>query len=98
MSIEIAVEAILRGVCVRLQYDGFSRTVEVHTVGVSTAGKQCMSVFQVDGGSARGDGHGWKLMSVEKALGMSLTEAPSAGPRQGFRRGDQRMARIIAEV
>ncbi len=98
MSIEIAVEAISRGVCVRLQYDGFSRTVEVHTVGLTGAGKQCMSVFQTDGGSASGESYGWKLMSVEKSGGMSLTDYPSAAPRPGFQSGDKRMRQIIAEV
>ncbi|MFV3545557.1 hypothetical protein ACNJHR_21185, partial [Mycobacterium tuberculosis] len=95
---EMPVEAIRRGVRVRLHYDGFSRTVEVHTVDMTHAGRQSMSVFQVSGGSATGDGYGWKLMSMDKSRGMSLTDSPSGAPRQGFQRGDKRMQRIIAEM
>jgi hypothetical protein len=47
-----ACEALRAGLCLELRYSGFSRIVEVHGVGVSTAGNPVMRVFQVRGDSA----------------------------------------------
>lgn len=86
--------------CVRLdlRYDGFSRVVEVHAVGISTAGNPCMRVYQVRGGSVSGEPVGWKMMTFDKAFSMHLTEEVSQAPRQGYARNDRGMSRIFCQL
>lgn len=86
------------GVRLELRYDGFTRVVEVHAVGVSTAGNPCMRVFQVRGGSISGEPVGWKLMTFDKAFSMHLTQEISQAPRQGYARNDRGMSRIFWQI
>lgn len=86
------------GVCLELQYDGYSRLVEVHAVGESRKGNICMRVFQVGGGSVSGETVGWKLMTIDKAYTVHLTTTPSEAPRQGYARGDRGMTVIYGEL
>jgi YD repeat-containing protein len=90
--------ALQSGVRLRLQYDGFSRTVEVHAVGISTAGNPCMRVFQTAGGSVSGESVGWKMMVLDKAFTMHMTEEVSQAPRQGYAKGDRGMSEIFAQL
>ena len=55
MPHNVALAALQSGMCLELQYDGYSRLVEVHAVGESKKGNICMRVFQVDGGSVSGE-------------------------------------------
>jgi hypothetical protein len=93
----LPVAALQSGVRLRLNYDGFSRIVEVHAVGESTAGNICMRVFQTSGGSAS-EPVGWKLFTLDKVVGMHLTEEISQAPRQGYARNDRNMRRIFAQL
>lgn len=86
------------GVCLRLQYDGYFRVVEVHAVGVSTAGNPCMRVFQVRGGSVSNEPVGWKMMVLDKAFTMHLTEEVSQAPRPGYAKNDRGMETIFWQV
>ncbi|MDK4807981.1 MAG: hypothetical protein OC190_15740 [Novosphingobium aromaticivorans] len=86
------------GVCLELQYDGFSRLVEVHAVGESKKGNLCMRVYQVDGGSVSGETVDWKLMTIDKAYTVHLTATPSEAPRQGYTKGDRGMSVIYGEL
>lgn len=86
------------GVCLRLQYDGYSRVVEVHAVGISTAGNACMRVFQVRGGSVSNEPVGWKMMVLDKAFTMHLTEEVSQAPRPGYAKNDRGMETIFWQV
>ncbi|RDS76408.1 hypothetical protein DL238_01480 [Alteriqipengyuania lutimaris] len=93
-----AVAALQSGVALELRYDGFSRIVEVHAVGISTAHKPCMRVFQVRGGSVSNEPVGWKMMSLDKAFSMHLTEEVSHAPRQGYAKNDRGMSVIHAQL
>ncbi len=86
------------GMCLKLQYDGYSRLVEVHAVGESKTGNICMRVFQVGGGSVSGETSGWKLMIIDKAYTIHLTTTPSEAPRPGYARGDRGMTVIYGEI
>lgn len=88
----------LSGMCLELRYSGFTRIVEVHTVGELTTGYRGMRVWQVSGGSVSGESPGWKLMHVDKAFTMHLTEQRSQAPRNGYRRGDSAFSRIDWQV
>ena len=51
MWADAACRALHNGKRLELRYDGFTRVVEVHTVGALKSGAGKMSVFQVRGGS-----------------------------------------------
>ncbi len=93
-----ACDALAKGVCLELRYDGFTRTVEVHAVGVSTAGNEVMRVWQVRGGSVSNEPIGWKLMRLDEAASVALTSERSQAPRVGYKKGDRGMVRIFCEL
>jgi hypothetical protein len=98
MSTEIACDALRSQRRLELRYDGFVRIVEVHAVGVTKDGRSIMRVWQVDGGSSGNERTGWKLLRIDEASGMKLTEQRVEGPRDGYKRGDRAMSRIICEL
>ena len=98
MPHNVALAALQSGMCLELQYDGYSRLVEVHAVGESKKGNICMRVFQVDGGSVSGETTGWKLMTIAKAYTVHLTTTPSDAPRPCYAKGDRGMTTIYGEL
>lgn len=92
------IAALKSGLCLELRYDGFSRVVEVHAVGISTAGNPCMRVYQVSGGSVSNEPVGWKMMTLDKAFSMHLTELESLAPRKGYAINDRGMSVIHAQL
>jgi hypothetical protein len=94
----IACEALRQQRCLDIRYDGFSRVVEVHAVGVSSAGHDIMRVWQVRGGSVSNERIGWKLLRLDEVLSVNILSEKSFAPRQDYRRGDRAMQRIICEV
>lgn len=94
-----AMKAIATNRVLDLQYDGDSRLVEVHAVGISTAGKPCMRVYQVQGGSQSLVKEGWKLLSLAKVFDTpKIVDIVSLAPRKGFSKGDAGMQTIFTEV
>ncbi|SFM61105.1 hypothetical protein [Methylobacterium pseudosasicola] len=93
-----ACTALRNGKCLELRYDGFSRVVEVHTVGISTAGHQIMSVWQVRGGSNSGERQGWKLMRLDEALGAVEIDEKSQAPRSGYKRNPKPFRSVICQI
>lgn len=98
MWTDIACEALGSGKVLELQYDGFSRCVEVHAVGFSKDGHAIMRVWQVCGGSASHEIVGWKLMRLDEARGAAVSNDDSLAPRPGYKSGDRHMARIVCEI
>lgn len=94
----IACEALRNGKCLELSYDGFTRVVEVHTVGETTAGNDAMSVWQVRGGSNSDERVGWKLMRLDEALAASQINEKSEAPRHGYVRDAKPFRRIICQI
>lgn len=94
-----AMKALATGLAMEVEYNGAPRLVEVHAVGVSTAGKPCMRVYQLQGASDSGEEQGWKLMSLGKVFEMpKLTDIHSLAPREGYRKGDLGMSQIFTEI
>lgn len=93
-----ALEAMESGFCLRFDYDGLPRLVEVHAVGVSTAGRPCMRVYQVAGGSVHNEPEGWKMMTLAKIYDLTEIEIESLAPREGYQKGDLGMTYIINEI
>lgn len=96
--IDTACQALELGQVLELRYDGFYRYVEVHAVGVSTAGNAVMRCWQVRGGSASGEPVGWKLMRLDEVLNAAISDEPSQAPRPGYSRGDKGMSRITCQL
>jgi hypothetical protein len=98
MYSETACAALHAGKCLELQYDGYSRVVEVHAVGTSTANNLVMRVFQIRGGSVSGERTGWKLMRLDEAISAHVIDEPSQAPRSGYKRGDRDMVVIRCQI
>jgi hypothetical protein len=81
-----------------LRYNGFSRIVEVHAVGISKENNPIMRVWQVSGGSESGERTGWKLMRLDEALSAHVTDQESQAPRSGYKRGDAAMRSIQCQL
>lgn len=94
----IACEALRNGKLLELRYDGFTRVVEVHTVGETTAGNDAMSVWQVRGGSNSNERVGWKLMRLDEAFAASQIDEQSEAPRAGYVRDAKPFRRIICQI
>lgn len=93
-----ACEALTKGVCLELMYNGYSRIVEVHCVGITTKGNPGMRVWQVRGGSVSNEPVGWKMLLLDEAVGAQLTTEKSQAPRTGYKPGDKGMRSITCEV
>lgn len=93
----IACDALQKGVCLEIAYDGHSRVVEVHAVGTSRDGNPVMRAFQVrctkPGGNLQ-----WRMFRLDKTWRFAITNEASSAPRQGYRRGDEHIATIRCQV
>jgi hypothetical protein len=78
-------------------YNGITRIVEPHTVGISTTGKNVLSCYQIHGGHAKA-GHEWDLVTVSKIMNLSKTGNYFVGTRPNYSRNDSRMVKIYAEL
>lgn len=94
----IACEALRNGKRLELRYDGFTRVVEVHTVGETTAGNDAMSVWQVRGGSNSNERVGWKLMRLDEAFAAAQIDEQSEAPRAGYVRDAKPFRRIVCQL
>ena len=98
MDTRIPCEAIRQSMCLDIEYGGYSRTVEVHAVGLSKEGHTLLRVWQVSGGSVSGERAGWKLLRLDEATGYRLSDVKSEAPRSGYKQGDKALVRIVAEI
>lgn len=91
-------EAIRERKRVRLFYEPGERLVEPHAFGYSGDGNLLVRAFQVEGASASGEHHDWKLFRVDR-MGQSGPDGDFNSPRAGYKRGDRAMkGGIIAEL
>jgi hypothetical protein len=79
-------------------YDGYSRTVEPHCHGITTAGNEAIRCYQTAGGSSSGTVPGWHMMTVSKIIGLTVSPSVFAGPRPGYNRNDKNMSTIIEQL
>jgi len=94
---DLAVAALRAGVCLRFTYSGRARLAEVHAVGLSTAGREDMSTWQIAGDSESGRIPGWRTFCLDECFDVELSDVPSLAPRPDFKPGDG-FARIDAQV
>lgn len=94
----VACDALQQGKRLAVTYDGYTRIVEVHAVGLSTAENPVMRVWQVSGGSASGERTGWKLLRLDKSWRYAILDEVSNAPRSGYKRGDRDIAVIRCQI
>lgn len=92
------VTAIENAKCLELSYGGFKRLVEVHSYGVTSEGNDVIRVWQVSGGSVSNERTGWKLLRIDEARSINLTDIKSEAPRHGYKRDDKGMTRIYCQI
>lgn len=94
----VAQEAIRHGKCLELRYDGFTRVVEVHCVGVKNKGGEAMRVWQVRGGSVSDERSGFKLLNLDETFSAHMIDEKSQAPRFGYKRRDSAFKIIYGEI
>lgn len=94
-----ALRAMATGLVLDVEYDGLSRLVEVHTVGLSKSGHPVMRVYQLEAGQSHsGNPSPWRLLSLDKVSSARLVDVKSYAPREGYRKGDAGMRHIFTEL
>ena len=91
------ISAINNKSVISFTYDGYSRVVEPHAVGLSRAGNDVLRCFQTEGGHVKPH-HDWDLCVLSKITNLSLTGTSFSCARTGYARGDKGMSRIYAEI
>ena len=98
MWTQTACQALRSGHILQLQYDGFTRDVEVHAVGFTKDDNAIMRVWQVGGGSVSDEPVGWKLLRLDEATGAVVTDRRSQAPRAGYNAGDPAMKVVTCQL
>lgn len=92
------VSAIQSRRLIRLVYDGYHRTVEPHSYGQTAEGNDLVSVWQVDGGSKKGERRGWKNFRLDETRAVEVLNETFQGPRTGYKRGNIALHKIYAQL
>jgi hypothetical protein len=82
---------------VDFMYGDKYRVVEVHAVGLSTAGKLVMRGYQIAGAASRPLPQ-WTLFEIGKMDLLEERPQVSQAPREGYVEGDKQMTPVIAEI
>ena len=98
MFSSMAQNAIREKKCLQLQYDGFTRVVEVHVVGFKQNGGEAMGIWQIRGGCVSGEGTGFKLFELQKSFHAHVIDEQSHAPRTGYKRWDKTFKIIYQQV
>ena len=75
----VIIHAINNCELLSFTYDGYARIVEPHAYGVTTAGKEILRAYQIEGGHASNHNQPWHLFSVSKVVGLSSTRRGFSG-------------------
>jgi len=96
--IEIAEIAMKTGRPIDFQYEGKTRLVEVHAVGISTAGNPVLRGYQIGGQSETGVVPIWRLFTIKKIFDFpAIVDMKAEAPRPGYKLGDKGMSEIFFE-
>lgn len=71
---EILCTAIRERRVLELRYHGYSRIVEPHIYGRTKHDEEVVRCYQLAGGSDSGERAGWKLLKLDEAVLVHLTE------------------------
>ncbi len=98
MRTDVACAAMRHGRRLELRYDGFTRVVEVHAVGETTAGHLAMSAWQVRGGSSSNEDRGWKTFLLDEVSSAAEIDERSEAPRPDYVHGSRQFRHIICQL
>ena len=91
-----ACTALEQGKCLEVRYETLTRIVEVHRVGISPQGTHILSGWQISGPA--NERPGWKLLNLDDAIELSVTDIASRAPRPDYRRGAKQFIGIICQL
>lgn len=91
------ISAVQNKEVISFTYEGYTRVVEPHAVGVSTAGHKVLRCFQV-GGHHEKQNHNWDLVLLSKIVNLSTTGQRFSSERIGYKRGDKGMTIIYTQL
>jgi hypothetical protein len=91
-----ACTALEKGCCLEVRFEDCTRIVEVHRVGISPHGAHILSGWQIRGPA--NERPGWKLLNLDEALELSVTDIASRAPRPDYRRGAKQFIGIICQL
>ena len=78
MIVDDICTAVREGLLVCLTYGGYARTVEPYLHGSTSAGREVVLCFQVEGGSASGDPSPWRLFHLDRISNLAAVSVPFA--------------------
>lgn len=93
----ILLQAIQQHKVLELRYHGYSRIVESHAYGRDKDGDEIVRCYQTSGGSESGERTGWKLLKVQEAFSLHLTDSTFSA-RSEYKRNDKAMDHIFAQL
>jgi len=91
-----ACDAIETAQCLEIRYEDCARLVEVHRVGIGRSGEHILSGWQIRGPAQ--ERAGWKLLNLDDAESVTLTDIASRAPRPDYRRGAKQFIGIISQL
>jgi hypothetical protein len=95
---ERLVQATLGHRPVTFRYQGLSRTVEPHLIGLHEAGDPLLVAYQAEGQSRSGDLPGWRTFIVTEIEDLSVSDRQFAGPRLDFEAAAHSMLVVFARA
>jgi hypothetical protein len=94
----VLCKALAERLKLQLVYDWGHRIVEPHAYGIGDERQELLRVYQVGGASQSGEPIGWKLFRVDEIRALHLLPDTFPGPRQGYKRNDNAMTKIYAQL
>ncbi|APV51276.1 hypothetical protein BWI17_17250 [Betaproteobacteria bacterium GR16-43] len=82
----------------RFSYGGAIRRVEPHCYGKTRLGEEMLLAWQLGGGSGSGEAVGWKTFRVKEMVAVTVTPDSFEGTRDGYKRGENVMAEVFAQL
>jgi len=98
---QLIVQAIEEKRLIELTYKGYSRIVEPHTYYRTKNGYEKLQCYQVQGGHSsvkRDPDDDWDYLTVPNISNLSLLEKTFLGPRPDYKRLDETMFTIYAQL
>jgi hypothetical protein len=95
--VDMLISRVSTARTVNFIYAGKIRVVEVHAVGISTAGKPVMRGYQVAGLASR-PLPSWSLFEIDKIEALTFGREVSEAPREGYREDDSAMKTVLCQI
>ncbi|MGH1405141.1 MAG: WYL domain-containing protein [Rhodomicrobiaceae bacterium] len=83
---------------IKIEYDGGSRIIEPHALGLSSKNNPVLRAFQQSGHSQSGQYENWKLLRLDRVENYEILSEKFLEPRKGYKENDSHMKQIIAQL